>query len=459
MIWALLIFIFAVLLQAGAGYAVGDIMSHALSYDLTRKTAIWEGLLIILLLLLKAWLEYHFAPEKRSKAAFLLPESVIWFVGTILLAVTLELYTDLGIPVQIAAMLLFTVCSLVFERDTYLQYFRVAEEGEESRDEEEDEYTFAADRKDDRKVGRNEERKEASAEEDGEEFKNTRVIAEDDEILLEVVEDADPAGDAETENLKAQDAPELVAKAEGLKAKAINEAVGEGKAEGLKAKAATETSGEGKAEKTVESGRTISKNDTEEDGEDGEGAENTAQNAVPAALAGFYVGARVIAYVASLLIGILAFVTLHDSENRIRAYIIMLVGAIVTVIFRLVPGEIMEDRITRKRIIYATISVMVTVFLCTRSVLVGLIFLLNAFLVGVIIPMATYRFAIGGTDVVEKKTDILSRITSRVLLAVILVISAWLLSYGALWEYEFLMILGTTFAAQELLLKQSLRLG
>jgi hypothetical protein len=71
--------------------------------------------------------------------------------------------------------------------------------------------------------------------------------------------------------------------------------------------------------------------------------------------------------------------------------------------------------------------------------------------------MATYRFAIGGTDVVEKKTDILSRITSRVLLAVILVISAWLLSYGALWEYEFLMILGTTFAAQELLLRQNAR--
>ena len=456
MIWALLIFIFAVLLQAGAGYAVGDIMSHALSYDLTRKTAIWEGLLIILLLLLKAWLEYHFAPEKRSKAAFLLPESVIWFVGTILLALTLELYTDLGIPVQIAAMLLFTVCSLVFERDTYLQYFRVAEEGEETKDEEEDEYTFAADRKDDRKVGRNEERKEASTEEDGEELRNTRVIAEDDEILLEVVEDADPAGDAETENLKAQDAPELVAKAEGLKAKATTETSGEGKAEGLKAKAINEAAGEGKDEK-AEAGGAASSNDSVEDEEGPEDDEMTAQNAVPAALAGFYVGARVIAYVASLLIGILAFVTLHDSENRIRAYIIMLVSAIVTVIFRLVPGEIMEDRITRKRIIYATISVMVTVFLCTRSVLVGLIFLLNTFLVGVIIPMATYRFAIGGTDVVEKKTDILSRITSRVLLAVILMISAWLLSYGALWEYEFLMILGTTFAAQELLLRQNAR--
>ena len=118
MVWALLIFIFSVLLQAGAGYAVGDIVSHALSYDLTRKTAIWEGVLIMVLLLLKTWLEYHFAPEKKSRPAFALPESVIWFVGTVVLGVTLELYTDMGIPVQVVSMLLFLFCSLIFERET-----------------------------------------------------------------------------------------------------------------------------------------------------------------------------------------------------------------------------------------------------------------------------------------------------------------------------------------------------
>ena len=222
------------------------------------------------------------------------------------------------------------------------------------------------------------------------------------------------------------------------------------------------------------------------------------------AMSAFYIVARVIAYVASILIGILALTTVHDTENRVRAYIIMLVGAIVTVIFRLLPGEpgeeredeydeedddedeteettitaagserkvravnskdnlsdaaleaMAEEKLQRKRIIYAVVSLLITVFLCTRSVLVGLIFLLDAFLIGVIIPMATYRYAIGGTEVVEKKTDALSRITSRVLMTVILVISAWLLSYGALWEYEFLMILGTVYAAQELLIRQN----
>ena len=193
MIWALLIFIFAVLLQAGAGYAVGDIMSHALSYDLTRKTAIWEGLLIIVLLLLKTWLEYHFAPEKKSRPAFALPESVIWFVGTVVLGVTLELYTDMGIPVQVVSMLLFLFCSLIFERETYLQFFRVAEDAEEEPVEEEDEYAFAADRK--RETGGKSWEStdgRASAKETVKPAvrttPTTRVIAEDDEILLETVE-------------------------------------------------------------------------------------------------------------------------------------------------------------------------------------------------------------------------------------------------------------------------------
>ncbi|MBR0146032.1 MAG: hypothetical protein IJM25_05140 [Eubacterium sp.] len=435
MFWAFLIFLFSVLLQAGAGYAVGDIIAHALSYDLTRKTAIWEGVLIIVLLLLKSWMEYHFAPEKKSRAAISVPESVIWFAGTIVLAVILELYTDLGIPVKIAVMLLFVVCSLVFERESYLQYFRVAEDGDEEERSEDDEYSFAADRKrKDDEEPENDVVKETAANPAATEAKNTRILAEDDEIRLEIVENAAPM---ETEA------------------------------------GGNETSGEeGRTDRVDDTGEGHSgDSETTQDG-------NEAKTKETSVVAGFHVCARVIAYVASILIGILALITLHDTENRLRAYIIMLTGSIVTVIFRLVPGEpgvrneesedtaeedsmteelIREEKLRRKRIIYIVVSLLVTVFLCTRSVLVGLIFLLDAFLIGVIIPMATYRYAIGGTDVVEKKTDILSRITSRVLLTVILIIAAWLLSYGALWEYEFLMILGTAFAAQELLLGQNAR--
>ena len=482
MFWAFLIFIFSVLLQAGAGYAVGDIIAHALSYDLTRKTAIWEGIMIIVLLLLKSWMEYHFAPEKKSKAAISVPESVIWFAGTIVLAGTLELYTNLEIPVKIAAMLLFVLCSLIFEKDSYLQYFRLAEDEVEKTPEEhkedDEEYTFAVDRMrketaQDAEVKGHEETEEKiceDAEESADNVKHsTRIIAEDEEILLEVVEEI-----AEDETVAAGDAarletPENDTESPKGEVDRAQQSIAFPKTEAGPGKQTEETkpANTGFGKRVPESGV------PDPDGTGVEKKETGSREKGSSRMTGFYVGARVIARLASILIGILALMTLHDTKNRIRDYIIMLIGAIVTVVFRLLPGEpgvrdkesrSMENdtdeenaRLQRKRIIYVVVSLLVTVFLCTRSMLVGMIFLLDAFLVGVIVPMATYRYAIGGTDVVEKKTDILSRITSRVLLTVILIIAAWLLSYGALWEYEFLMILGTAFAAQELLLGQNAR--
>ncbi len=425
MIWALLIFIFAVLLQGGAGYVVGDIVSHAFSYDLTRGTAIWEGLLVVVLLLLKSWLEYRFAPEKKSRAAFAVPESAIWFVGTILLAVILELYTDLGIPMQPVIMLLVTICSLVYERDTYLQFFR---ETLESSDENvtpdgEDEYAFAADRK----------------EEQVSEVKKT-IIAEDDEIQVEVIEDA-PTNARVEETAPIEDIQTVTEKEE----------------------TAGDTNKDTESDTTAED-----ESDSEADGESEEihttGGISTAQTV-------FYITARVLAALAAVVIGIMAFLVLKDSENRFQFYVFMVLGAVVTVILRLLPGEpggmVNDDKETlpdadmeanrnalvRKRVVYGVTAGLITVFLCIWSVLVGLIFLLDAFLIGVLIPMGTYRYAVGGTEAVARKTDLLSRITTRVLLTVMIIISAWQLGYGALWEYQFLMILGATFAGQEALIR------
>ena len=507
MVWALLIFIFSVLLQAGAGYAVGDIVSHALSYDLTRKTAIWEGLLILVLLLLKTWLEYHFAPEKKNRPAFALPESVIWFVGTVVLGVTLELYTDMGIPVQVVSMLLFLFCSLIFERETYLQFLRVAEDAEEEpAEEEEDAYAFAVDRKED--AG---EKKRETPDVQAKTVNAAGVAATSTQTTAQGT-----ATTAATSKKTATPGTVAAAAAAATKGAAT-----------VAATTAVTDDGNASASK-----KDVAADNKRMSGINGPGIQDSSEPVVsketctgtyhPAtpAMSAFYIAARVIAYVAAILIGILALTTVHDTENRVRAYIIMLVGAIVTVIFRLLPAEpgeeredeededvdiaagsevedghpvavseveedhratasgagrekpagsgrkqeqlsdaaleaMAEEKLQRRRIIYAVVSLLITVFLCTRSVLVGLIFLLDAFLIGVIIPMATYRYAIGGTEVVEKKTDALSRITSRVLMTVILVISAWLLSYGALWEYEFLIILGTVYAAQELLIRQN----
>ena len=402
MIWMIIVFGFSLLLQAGAGYAAGDIMARALEYDLPRGKAIWGGLLIVLLLLLRTWLEHHFAPEKKSKAVFRIPVAAVWLAGSLALALVPELYVDLGMPVPVTVMLLFTIGSLVYERELYLQFFRIPlEDGEESptpeeeeekrRKQEAEDYAFAADQAN-------------QADKDGKSDQTDQM-----EVVNIIV-------DMGIEEESGEEAPDGVAES------AVKESAKEDASE----------------EKSAE-----------------EDALTPRGDAHPA----FYLAARILAFSAAVLIAILSFSVIYDAKNRFRAYIFMFIAAILTIVLRLIPGErtgAEEEKKRFRRIILAVVVLLVTVWLCTRSLLMGSIFLLDAFLIGVLIPALTYRFAIGGTDVVAEKTDFISRITARVMLVILIVISSWLVSYGAVWEVEFLMMIGTVAAMQELLMSQNL---
>ena len=111
--------------------------------------------------------------------------------------------------------------------------------------------------------------------------------------------------------------------------------------------------------------------------------------------------------------------------------------------------EMYDKDIVRKAelIGYSVLSVLLSVFMCHRSILIGLIFLLGAFLVMAIIPLIFTNWGRGGTEVVYQNIDIFSRLVSRIMFVIIISVAVWQLSYGAIWEIDFLVIIAICFAS------------
>ena len=55
-----------------------------------------------------------------------------------------------------------------------------------------------------------------------------------------------------------------------------------------------------------------------------------------------------------------------------------------------------------------------------------------------------------------RRKDTVSRVVTRVFALIIVLLSVWQLSYGVLWETEFLMIIAVAITSMEPLLKQNL---
>ena len=111
--------------------------------------------------------------------------------------------------------------------------------------------------------------------------------------------------------------------------------------------------------------------------------------------------------------------------------------------------EMYDKDIVRKAelIGYSVLSVLLSVFMCHRSILIGLIFLLGAFLVMAIIPLIFTNWGRGGTEVVYQNIDIFSRLVSRIIFVIIISVAVWQLSYGAIWEIDFLVIIAICFTS------------
>ncbi len=106
-----------------------------------------------------------------------------------------------------------------------------------------------------------------------------------------------------------------------------------------------------------------------------------------------------------------------------------------------------DSRRLTDEVSYILISIFLTLFLCHRSILIGLVFLLAAYLILAIIPIAYDNWGTGGTKAVNRAKITMSRLVSRVFTLIMILLAVWKLSYGAVWEIDYLVILSIAVGA------------
>ena len=106
-----------------------------------------------------------------------------------------------------------------------------------------------------------------------------------------------------------------------------------------------------------------------------------------------------------------------------------------------------DSRRLTDEVSYILISIFLTLFLCHRSILIGLVFLLAAYLILAIIPIAYDNWGTGGTKAVNRAKITMSRLVSRVFTLIMILLAVWKLSHGAVWEIDYLVILSIAVGA------------
>ena len=223
----------------------------------------------------------------------------------------------------------------------------------------------------------------------------------------------------------------------------------------------------------------------------GDGAEGRR---IPEGKGVVYIILTVIRYLAGIGLGMLVLITFRKEDDRLYFYLAMAGCAALAV----VPGIMTQGReaggkniekdeekadgryaentdtgdfdsweyweklereeLERRRdrkirgIRFGVITVAVTTFLFFISPIAASVYLLSAFLVGVLLPMLIYRFATGGSEAVAVKSRLAGSVSCRIFQVILLLLAVWQLSYGAIWEYEFLMMLGVIIVTEEYLL-------
>ena len=430
MAWIILIISFFV--HTLSAYAMGDVAVHALAYDVTKGVVIGNAAILLVCILVRLFLDKFLITTGAGKRGTAGVDCIMYVIGTVLAGVLLELNFHYEMSQGLVMTLLFLILMIMAEKDLYLGLFMesVAEDARESIAEE----VYPEER--DEKVHDDDDN-------DG----------DDDEVVLTFV-DVEPLkkqdeGNEElqaTENLKTEQDPTKTITPDG---KTGNDGLETANAEGG-------ARGEGTDEKS--------------------GA-LTSRDII-------YIVFFGIGCLAFITLGILTLITIRLQDTHYGLFAGMVVAAAAAVIFRqlgrsLAPDEEEEtvpvddadswdyweaqERAEMKRrksikvngILFGILAVLTTVLLCFTSMFVGLVYLLGAFLVAVIIPMCFYRWGVGGTEVVHAKTDRISRLVSRVFMVLILLIATWQLSYGALWEIEYLLILAVTCTTQDYLARQN----
>ncbi len=388
----------SVIVQAFIGYETGNLVSDALTYSSSRGRALGEAFVVLILVVVRFLLDrWLILGRKKKNGAFspIILDIAAFVLGTFTSLITLEMYATKTVSVTFAVMMLVVFLSVLYEKDIYMQ------PGEASA--EEDPYLLDDLEEDDDKI----------SEED-----------EDDIILEEVVK---------TEE---------------------NEAEEESEEDDLVIVNWTEESSNDSSDKAQVVGKETGFEASEEDDEEAEAVIQDSGIRIAVAEA-----VRLLANVSSVAVGSLILVDIVAEKYSPLYYLMIGLVAVLAVILRAVTrglDTLIKSPSKKAHFIgYSVTVLMFTILLCTRSILVGLVYLLGSYLVKLIIPMAMNYWGTGGHEAVKQKIDILSRLVTRVFAIILLILGVWLLSYGAIWEIDFMIIISVAIGTGELLMRQN----
>ena len=165
-------------------------------------------------------------------------------------------------------------------------------------------------------------------------------------------------------------------------------------------------------------------------------------------------------YIATAVFGIFVLRDIFAQKYGVLYYMVVVLSALLCVILRAVyrgSKRLIREEVSMKTslVSYFVTVVIFAAMLVYKSILIGLVYVLGAFIVRMIIPWVFDNWGSGGTVVVSRRKDIVSRIVARVFTLIIILLAIWQLSYGVLWETEFLMIVAVAIISAEPLLKQN----
>ena len=196
------------------------------------------------------------------------------------------------------------------------------------------------------------------------------------------------------------------------------------------------------ADEFVEDNKELDQVEKEENEENKEGENESFQENDKSKFAIFSQLSFVLSKISFAAIGVLALGNLQWGNFGGPYYLIIFLCAALTILFRFMDRVFasMAEEISKKddMIGFILSSLIFAIFLAFFSKLAGFVWLLAAVTAKVIIPVAFDNWGKGGTEKVNKNKVLISRLTNRIFALIIVMIAVWFLSFGAVWEIEYL---------------------
>ena len=420
--FSLVIIIISIIAQIFICVELGDIASTALNYSLEGSAAFAAALVILLFILVRFFIDRIYAKgSARTLFSPIVTDIAMYTAGTIFMLILLELFAADNISRPLVITLITIVLFMLVEKDVYLHpdvYGRKIEKN-------------IIDNLDDDLDG--------------------DLDGDLDELTDDSNEDLNESGEEEKlwpEEEEKQETDIDDSLSEALK---IAESLSTDKSE-----TSEYEDGDDGMEKEVSFVSIFSDDDEYEDEESDDDfvSDNSGRIVVTEII-------KNLMYIATAAFGAFVLRDVFAQKYGVLYYVVISLSALLCVILRAIyrgyKHLTKEETGTKTALVsYFATSVIFAAFFGCFSVLIGLVYLLGAFIVRMIVPWIFDYCGSGGTAAVSRRKDTVSKVVVRVFALIIILLAVWQLSYGVLWETDFLMIIAVAITSMEPLLKQNL---